>query len=291
MVEKLRHVRRYWVMAESGSPQFVMCSNSLSSTSGIISLISLVVYFIPILQSIGVVVGSIAPIFRSFTILNFKLFTKWNINRFMVFKVEKHWIQTTCDWKESNITFLSRGTWSRTLVRNFQKLFLGLCIGIQKVIVVSSKIMELIPTVIVILVMYCWYSWKSLVAKLIMPHMIVVGNDDVNQDLSDHVLQLEDEMELGDRKLKRISNTVNNLIQKAEKEQNEDLLVFLGTSTGFKGVKNFDSDQVEDVTSVKLVSSWSLPVVTLTCIAISHPNVPKNEVDSLFKSVCKGLLY
>ncbi|XP_076890547.1 uncharacterized protein LOC143541662 [Bidens hawaiensis] len=87
-VEKLRrHVRRYWVMAETGSPQFVMASNPLSTVSGLICVISLlmnlflVVMFtyggnwkhiedrspykwsttvIFMTQSIGVVVGTIA---------------------------------------------------------------------------------------------------------------------------------------------------------------------------------------------------------------------------------------
>ncbi|XP_071739215.1 uncharacterized protein [Rutidosis leptorrhynchoides] len=317
MVEKLRqYVRRYWVMAESGSPQFVMASNTLSSTSGIICVLCLVLelpiivkyiedwsfiyapgsdykwsmFFIAIAQSIGVVVGSIAPIFRCFTIINFKLFTNWNKNYFMVFKVEKYWIQKLCDWKESHITFLSRGSWSTTFIRNFRNLFLGLCIGIQKVIIVSSKMMGLIPTVIVILFMYCSYCWKSLVARLFkIP--IVVGKDNVNQDLTDCVLQLEDEKELGDRTLNRISNTVNNLIQKAKKEQNKDLLVFLDTSTGFKGVEKFDSDQVEDISCIKLANIWSLPVVTLTCIAISLPNIPKKNVDRLLKNVRAGLSY
>ncbi|XP_071708715.1 uncharacterized protein [Rutidosis leptorrhynchoides] len=333
MVEKLKqYVVRYWVMAESGSPQFVMASNQLSSsTSGIICVITLLMElltlivvatpkqlyssyvvsprfegtfealyrsdykwsmaFILVAQMLGIAIGSIAPIFRCFTILNFNLFTKWNKNYFMVFKVEKYWIQKLCEWKESNLTFLSGGgSWSRSIVRNLKNLFIVLCIGIQKVVVVSSKMIGLIPTVLTILVVYCFYSWKSLVEMLFtLPN--VSEHDDVNKELSDYVLQLEDEMELGDKTLKRISNYMNNLIQNAEKGQNKDLLVFLDTSSGFKGVENFDSDQIEALTSVKLVNSWSLPVVTLTCIAISLPNINNSEVDRLLKNVSESLPY
>ncbi|XP_071704861.1 uncharacterized protein [Rutidosis leptorrhynchoides] len=65
----------------------------------------------------------------------------------------------------------------------------------------------------------------------------------------------------------------------------------LSSTTGFKGVENFDSDQVEAITSVKLVNSWSLPVVALTCIAISLPNISKNTVDILLKNIHESLAY
>ncbi|XP_071735467.1 uncharacterized protein [Rutidosis leptorrhynchoides] len=132
-------------------------------------------------------------------------------------------------------------------------------------------------------------SLASMDNNTLLANVIVI--DDVHEDIKNYVLQLEDEMELGDRMLNHISNTMDNLIQKTNKEQNKDLLVFLDTSTGFNGVKNFDSDQVEDVTSVKVVNSWSIPVVTLTCIAISLPNIPKKNVDRLLKNVREGLLY
>ncbi|KAJ0560292.1 hypothetical protein HanHA300_Chr06g0209811 [Helianthus annuus] len=112
-VEKLRRlVKRYWIMAETGSPQFVMASNALSSASGIICAISMLMYMymalrlllwgyslahgsvyrwsmisIVITQSIGIVVGSIAPIFRCFTVSSFKSFGNQNRKHFLVFKV------------------------------------------------------------------------------------------------------------------------------------------------------------------------------------------------------------
>ncbi|KAJ0700947.1 hypothetical protein HanOQP8_Chr10g0373791 [Helianthus annuus] len=90
-VEKLRqHVKRYWVMAETRSSQFVMACNPLSTASGAIcvSVLGLnlllvlevpfkdprvyksaykwSILFIVITQFIGVLVGTIAPIFRFF---------------------------------------------------------------------------------------------------------------------------------------------------------------------------------------------------------------------------------
>ncbi|MFS8014751.1 hypothetical protein Hanom_Chr15g01348201 [Helianthus anomalus] len=134
-VEKLRqHVRRYWVIAETDSPQFGMASNPLSTASGVICVIALVINFfivfytvidyndivgpvfdgrspykrsttaIVITQSIGVVVGIIAPICISFSVFSFKLGTKWNRNYFMFFKVENYWVQKLHVWKQSPIS-------------------------------------------------------------------------------------------------------------------------------------------------------------------------------------------
>lgn len=119
VAKKLRqHVSRYWVMGETGSPQFVMASNPLSIASGVIcaivmvmnSLMVLTIFFksnvvrmrgiespykwstlvIFITQSIGVLVGTIAPISRCFVVFSFKLGAKWDWKHFMFFKVEKY---------------------------------------------------------------------------------------------------------------------------------------------------------------------------------------------------------
>ncbi|GJZ89794.1 hypothetical protein Tco_0661721 [Tanacetum coccineum] len=214
LVEKLRqHVRRFWVMAETGSPQFVMVSNPLSTASGVICVFVLLmqtlimfeflygyhgyalkdalinrhksvykwsILFILVTQSIGVVVGTIAPMFRCFSVLSFKLVTKWDMNHLMVFKVEKYWTQKLYEWKQS--------------------------IGFQK----------------------------------------------------------------------------------TGKEQNSGLLELLEQSTGFDGVEQFDTDHIQPLHSVELVNSWSLPIVTLTCIVVALPRIPKDRVKTLVKSVGEG---
>nr|XP_043633329.1 uncharacterized protein LOC122604507 [Erigeron canadensis] len=316
-VEKLnQYLRRYWVMAEIGSPQTLMAINPLSITSGITCLYSLLpyilmmmyaivwgksppgeesdykwsMYFIAITQSIGVIVGSIAPILRCFTIVNFNLFTKQNKKQFMVFKVENYWIQELAEWKESHIRYLSTRSRSRTLVLNLKNMFLDICIGTQKIIVVLSKTIGLVPVVLLICVMYCSYWWKSHMSRLLgSPN--TPRADEINEDLRNYILKLEDEIELGERMLKRISSSIDHLIKKAEKKQRKNLLMLLEKYKGFRGVQNFDNDQVLPLTSFRLVNCWSLPVVTLTCIAIALPAICKEKVDSLFKSVREGLLY
>lgn len=104
-------------------------------------------------------------------------------------------------------------------------------------------------------------------------------------------MQLEDEIRLTDKTLEGISKSMDQLIEKVEKEEHTDLLKLLEKSTRFKGVANFSIDQVQPLPSVELRDSWSLPVITLTCIAIALPNIPKDTVNSLFKSDGEGILY
>ncbi|KAM0017225.1 hypothetical protein Hdeb2414_s0027g00685701 [Helianthus debilis subsp. tardiflorus] len=129
----------------------------------------------------------------------------------------------------------------------------------------------------------------SLQARFFTPP-IVSTTDDIDKNLSNYVLHIDDDMEATVRTLKRISNSINSIL-KAEKEQNKDLLELLEKSTGFKGVETFDTNYVQPLLSVELVNSWSLPIVTLTCIAVALPNISKDTTKTFLRSVGEGLSY
>ncbi|KAL7587756.1 hypothetical protein Lser_V15G38859 [Lactuca serriola] len=112
-----------------------------------------------------------------------------------------------------------------------------------------------------------------------------------DKDLSQYVLQLEDDMEFAERTLKGILKSVNRLIQKAEKRQPKNLMKLLAESRGFEGVEKFDSHHVPSLLSEEYLNCWSLPLVTLTAIAISFPEVSKDTVDALLSGVREGLVY
>nr|GEW46439.1 phosphoglucosamine mutase [Tanacetum cinerariifolium] len=285
-VEKLRqHIRRFWVMAEKGSPQFVMASSPLSTASGVICVFVLLmqtlvmleflnyfdkyvkyyayeygsvykrsILFIFSTQFIGVVVGTIAPMFRCFSVLSFKFVTKWDRNHFMAFKVEKYWTQKLYEWKQHQIPILLSSRRSRTVLYNLKNIALSLCIVFQKVVVVLCKVIWLIPIVVLKVVVYCLYCLKSLEAKLFIP-AIDSRTVEINEDLSEYVFQIHDGMELAERTLKGISNSMNSFILKAEKEQNSGLLELLKQSTGLDGVEQFDTHHIQPLHSVELVNS------------------------------------
>ncbi|XP_076917881.1 uncharacterized protein LOC143578101 [Bidens hawaiensis] len=65
----------------------------------------------------------------------------------------------------------------------------------------------------------------------------------------------------------------------------------LEESSGFEGVGKYDVPQVPHLTNEKYADCWSLPLVTLTAIAISLSDVQNNKVDVLLRSVSEGLTY
>ncbi|CAH1452463.1 unnamed protein product [Lactuca virosa] len=112
-----------------------------------------------------------------------------------------------------------------------------------------------------------------------------------NENLSWYVLQLQEDIEFAETTLKGILKSVNRLIQKAEKQQPNNLMKLLAESRGFEGVEKFESHHVPPLVAEEYLNCWSLSLVTLTSIAMSLPNIQKNKVDWLVSGVSEGLVY
>ncbi|XP_076905955.1 uncharacterized protein LOC143561870 [Bidens hawaiensis] len=265
-VKKLKqHVKNHWIMAGTGSPQFMTVSSATTSAAG----------------------GTVAPLSRCFTSLSFEMSIKWIWNHIRVFKVESYYTQKLSEWKRSSIplTFSSRKY--KIVIQNLKVLILGFCIGIQKMVVVACKMIALIPNLFVIGILCCFHSWNWLNNVLVERPSQVQHN----RDLSLYVLQLQDDMELAMTTLKSISKSVNHVIEKAEKHKPNYLMELLEEYSGFEGVGKYDMHQASPLTKEKYVDCWSLPVVTLTAVAMSLPNIQKEIVDRLLMSVSEGLTY
>ncbi|KAK2968678.1 hypothetical protein RJ640_016978, partial [Escallonia rubra] len=303
-------VRKYWLMAETGSPQFVMACSATSSTSGVICLMVAVLLveaevrmwlyfqrapdsssdygwstvFILWIQSFGVIVGTIAPAFRWFTAVSFKCSKKESNNYRNELKVEGYWIQPLAEWKEIPLLPLRiRNRKCRKLIQNAKNLILNFCTRVQVLIVVASKTANLVRFD------YCKRSQEEKVTR--NSHEGSDTEPGVELDLNRYVLGLEGEVDLPERILKNISIAVDRSIQKAKRQQPEKLMELLEKSSGFKGIVEFDSNQVPSLHSEEPPNTWSLPVVTLTSIAISLPNIKSHIADSLLCSVNEGLSY
>ncbi|KAJ9549477.1 hypothetical protein OSB04_022020 [Centaurea solstitialis] len=298
-VEELtQHVRKYWVMAGTCSPQFVMVTSPLCSAAGIICVTTAILHYI---SFVYIFIEDV----EETVFLDYESDYKWSmlviyITQTIGIGVETyqgHWTQMLTEWKNIHLAFPLGGHISKAFVHAWYSLILNLCIICQKLIVVSCKIIGLIPLAMVIVGVLCVYCWKSLKAKFFAMRIAsnreiipVVERNDTNEDIGKYALQLQDEVEVSIRMLKSISNSVNRSIQKAEKQLPVNIIQLIETFTGFKGVVNFDSD-IQPLNCVKFPNGWSLPVVTLTCIAITLPNISQKSVDSLFNSVCEGLSY
>ncbi|GKE19522.1 hypothetical protein Tco_1427099 [Tanacetum coccineum] len=295
-VEYLRqHVRNHWIMAETSNPQFVAACSAISSTSGIICAASALGHIVTtvftfyivspmgyksdykwsmkaifIIQSIEVILGTIALIFRCFADLSFKVTNTWNWNHINVFKVEKYWTQTLSDWKQSSISFSPRSRKCKIVFHNSKSIVLSFCIGIQKTAVVACKMIGLFKLLFVI-------------RAMLNPEQPV-------QNIDQYVLQLQDDIKFAERTLNGFTEFVNLVIQNVENYQPSNLMNLLNQYNGFQGVGIYDSIHVPPLNDVEYLDCWSLPLVTLTTIAISLPDIQNDRVDLLI-SVSEGLVY
>ncbi|XP_076901719.1 uncharacterized protein LOC143556220 [Bidens hawaiensis] len=290
-------------MAGSSNPQFIQACSATTAASGVICFLSVIfhllimIWAIPeiksdnydsdykwstlvilIVQFVGIILGTVAPLFRCLASLSFKLTFKSVFNHLKVFKVEKYWTQKLHDLKYGGIS-LSFGSHTLKVVnKNLRNLALNICIILQVLVVVVCKIIALNFFLLTQFLRCLAWPIQALFCSS------VESNETVEQ--RKFVLQLEDENELAVTILKGLSKSFNQLLKKSEKKQPENLmnLITKRSTKDFQGVKKLydDNDQPD---------CWSLAVVTLTTIAVTLPNIEKGEVKSLLKSVREGLIY
>ncbi|KAJ0488088.1 hypothetical protein HanRHA438_Chr12g0535011 [Helianthus annuus] len=167
------------------------------------------------------------------------------------------------------------------IIMNLKCLILYFCIKFQEGVVVVCKIITLIPLFFMVCVLYCLRCWKWLYQR----EFISSIEGTMITEHSMWVLQLEDERKLAMRTSEALLKSCNQFIKKSEKFQPENLirLIDMKSTVGFQGVLSFDNNDRQNC--------WTLPVVTLTAIAVTLPNIEKGEVDALYKSVREGLEY
>lgn len=112
-------------------------------------------------------------------------------------------------------------------------------------------------------------------------------------DLSHFVLHLKGEGELVDLMMTNNFDVTDHWLQRGKKKQPKYLIEMLEKSTvaeGFKGVKEFDYNLVLSLECDEPPNCWTLPVVTLTTIAVALPNFSSSLIKQLICSVHGGLL-
>ncbi|XP_076946742.1 uncharacterized protein LOC143618396 [Bidens hawaiensis] len=317
-VEKLnQHVSKYWIMAGTGSPQFMAVCSTTSSASGVICVSTTILHVIImhytrpymkfyrsdykwsvivilITQFTGSILGTVAPLSRCFASLSFKVSIKWIWNQIRIFKVESYYTQKLSDWKRSSVPMKLSSRRCKIVIQDLKVLILSLCVGFQTMVVVACKLTALIPIFIVIGVLCCLQCWKWLKDMFGVSYNVSVKTPTQLQHIKDrnrYVLQLEDDIELAERTLEGILKSVNHVIQRAETQQPKNLMKLLEKSNCYEGVGKHDFHQVPPLTKEKYVDCWSLPVVTLTTIAVCLPNIQKHMIDGLLMSVSEGLRY
>ncbi|PWA85832.1 hypothetical protein CTI12_AA146110 [Artemisia annua] len=309
--ELVHDVQKYWMIVETGNPQFVIACSQVSSAIGVICLFisfcssgTLVTQFIRPsyfsygqsdykwsikviinVQLIGVLVGSIAPAFRCLSAISyFDLSKTRNVNHLNMFRVEERWTQRLQEWKHSQIHIPGRHC--QIVLHIFKNMILNFSIALQIMVVVICKIVCIVPKSFLILFCYCWYLLKR------YRNEVSVSNNDVKSEIeyyAKYVLQIEDDAKLSERVLRKSLKSFTQLLTKYEKNESSNLMKLLEKSKGFKGVVEFDNDEVPLLHSEETENPWSLVVVTLTAIVVALPNTAKNYAEGLLASTREGL--
>ncbi|XP_057770997.1 uncharacterized protein LOC130990781 [Salvia miltiorrhiza] len=314
ITKKLRVlIKKYWVMAETSSPQFVMARSVTSTVSGIVSLIvafNLVEAEIRIAvkegifdhafssykqstrvillsQTVGVIVGAIAPTSRWFVAINHRTSTGCRRSIQDAFTVEGYWTQKLVEWRQSSLSVEIQHLKSRKVLHGLRGLILRLGIFVQHLIVMASKLVLSVSICTMRLMSFC----LNYIRRSRQKHICDSNSDSGEVDMRRYVIQLQGEAELPAETLSNIFKEVDEIIRKAKKRKPEKLLNLLSKSCNFKGVTEFDSHQVPTLHPQELPHCWALPVVTLACIARAIPNVEKEKSERLLRSVTEGLRY
>ncbi|KAH7843249.1 hypothetical protein Vadar_014331 [Vaccinium darrowii] len=321
--QKLKDVvEKYWVMAETGSPQFVMARSVTSSTSGAICLFTAILLvraevkinkkqpgvtygesnsssyqwstsWILWIQFVGVAIGTVAPVCRWFTAICFNcrnLITEDHRKEFKL--VESYWIQTLVEWKERPLALPIHNMKCKKIIQGMKILVLNLCIGVQFGIVATCKSVQLISIIFILPFFSCFYYYKRLKSGHISASVGSVDHESSEPkdsspklNLSDYVLLLEGEAKLPKSILTNMCDELNQAIQLGKIHRPKNLTKLLQISNdSFKGVLDFDS-------TIQVLDCWILPVVTLTSIAVALPTIENHKVDQLISSVSEGLSY
>lgn len=296
------NLRKFFVMAKTGNPQFVMArSATCAACCAICCLNGLLLlevslrdnlfgahvksmsdyrrstYCISRIQSAGVAVGTLSSLIRWIAIATIK-----SSNKSINIKVEKHWLERLKDWKDSPFALQIKNPKCRMVVQQIQNLILLNCIRVQILIVVASKIVQLFPILLLSLLRSCFYS-SSWCNHIINSESESVEN--LEEDISRYVLHLEGEEELTQVMANKRDDT-SWMMEIGRKQQPKHLMEILQKLTDIRGVSKFDINQFQEPPI-----GWKMTIVTLTTIATTIPNIHHKMVDNLLLSVSQGLKY
>ncbi|KAK4718747.1 hypothetical protein R3W88_017085 [Solanum pinnatisectum] len=301
-VKLKENLRKFFVMAKTGNPQFVMARSATCAACCAICCLNCLLllevsfrdnlfdahvqsmsdyrrstYCISRIQSAGVAVGTLSSLIRWFAIATIK-----SSNKSISIKVERHWLERLKDWKDSPFGLEIKNPKCRKSVQQIQNLILLNCIRVQILIIVASKIVQLFPILLLSLLRSCFYS-SSQCNNIINSESESAESQE--EDISRYVLHLEGEEELTQVTANKRDDTTW-MMEIGRKQQPKHLIELLQKLTDFRGVSKFDINQFQEPHN-----GWNMSIVTLTAIATTIPNIDHKMVDSLLLSVSQGLKY
>ncbi|KAG6422139.1 hypothetical protein SASPL_118702 [Salvia splendens] len=210
--DQRREMMKYWVMAESSCPQFVIARSSVCAASSLMTFFFVILYtFVHVIHGIvkyvpgktpygvytkriieiqfyGTGIAVILAMLRWFVTISFRCSST---NTWMI---EGYWIQTLSNCRNSSAGIkIGPNRWGKCLL-DAKWCVLTFCIGVQCFIVLSSKTLIFFSRFMVAPIVLC-FSHINMFAR--RHHDTSPGGDDMDLNyLSSYVLLLDGEVEL-----------------------------------------------------------------------------------------------
>ncbi|XP_023634792.1 uncharacterized protein LOC17878972 isoform X2 [Capsella rubella] len=320
-VPKLKEdLMKFWMMAHTSSPQFVMARSVTCTTTGFLCFLSAVTlaeamvrsYFLQphslgfcngdsdykwsttlvlVSQAAAVAIGTVAPASRWFQAVNLRCPSRTKKCLKDELKVESYWVDCLAEKKERPLNLgMLHNRRSQKLAHDLNRWILDVCIATQYGLVLASKFLRFITVYCVSKILLCcsYFTCKS-------DSVANAESSGSNPSTRQFVLHLEGEDELVDYMARSNRAATDHLIQKGLKKQPLNLIELLQATTpisqGFEGIRDFDSDKVATLASGEPPNSWALPLVTLTSIVVALPNIKPHSLKKLVKAVNEALFY
>lgn len=320
-VPKLKEdLMKFWMMAHTSSPQFVMARSVTCTTTGFLCFLSAVTlaeamvrsYFLQpqtlgfcngdsdykwsttlvlVSQAAAVAIGTVAPASRWFKAVNLRCPSSTKKSWKDELRVEGYWVDCLAEKKERplNLWILHKRC-SKKLAHDLNRWILDVCIATQYGLVLASKLLRFITISCMSRILLCcfYFTYKT-------DPVANAESSGSNPSTRQFVLHLEGEEELVEYMTQSNREATDHLIQKGRKKQPLNLIKLLEATTpisqGFEGIQDFDSDEVASLASGEPPNSWALPLVTLTSIVVALPNINPNSLKKLVKAVKEALVY
>ncbi|KAK4770377.1 hypothetical protein SAY87_030909 [Trapa incisa] len=323
MIERLKEdLVKYWMMAYTGNPQFVVGRSVTCTASGALCLLSAATlaeamirsYLIAhnkfnfckgesdykwsstvilISQTIAVGIGTVAPGLRWFVAIKFRCPKIARKTYKDDFKLEKYWIKMLVEMKECPFFLNFRSRRFRKIVHGLKNCAIEVCILVQTAIVSGSKVISLISILLVSWILIVCRFFEDLKTKIELKSK---NNEDSDQggrggsmlDMSRYVLHLEGEEELVQRMMRNNWNTTVHYVNMGKKKEPKHLIWLLEEhcTNGFR-----KSSGLLPGGEGEPPLCWSLPIVTLASIAAAIPGIERSTVNQLLRSINEGLAY
>ncbi|KAK4394470.1 hypothetical protein Sango_1601300 [Sesamum angolense] len=208
--QMINGMKKYWLMAETSNPQFVMARSVLCTSSSVICLFAtlyfLFNYILVDLFKFGVVRLRSHSVW--FTAVRFKCLTTCRgISLREELKIEAHWIQTLVYWRDSFSGLQIQDNKCRRHLHDAKWFALTFLIGVQIMMVIVSKLLLLIPALLITPLILFFKKLKARrLSRLTTSNndIITESEGDTELNLSRFVLLLDGEADLPEKTLKNI---------------------------------------------------------------------------------------